>query len=273
MVVLPRGFPPGDRLQHHRAHGDVDRRHHRDREQDGSRDIPLRAPHFAGDVADLVVAPEAVHGDHRGGPERRPEPRLEALRRGEGGKARTVEQPGRDHPAGGGEHERQHRLREALHGLDVPVEEEEHQHAHPGGGEVVGKAGQVREVEAQVVGEAHRPAGERERRHQQDVEQEQEGHHPAETEGAKRLAEVEVRPSAAGERRPELCIDEPVGQREQRAEEPGPDDVRPAHRRHHQRDRQEGADPDHPDDVRRGGPGEAHPPLHRFARSGPFHPE
>ena len=86
MVVLPAASRQGIVSSITRAHGDVDRRHHRDREQDGTRHIPLRAPHFAGDVADLVVAPEAVHGDHRGGSERRPEPRLEALRRGEGGK-------------------------------------------------------------------------------------------------------------------------------------------------------------------------------------------
>ena len=141
-----------------------------------------------------------------------------------------------------GEDQRQHRLREPLDRFDVPVEEEEHQHADAGGGEVMGEPGQVREVEADVVGETHRPAGEREGRDQQDVEQEQEGHEPAESKGPERLAQIDVRPSGPGKRRAELRVHEPVGQGQQRADEPSPDDVGPSHRRHHQGDGQEGTD-------------------------------
>ena len=83
-----------------------------------------------------------------------------------------------------------------------PVEEEEDEHADAGSGEVVGQTGQVGQIEAEVVGEAHRAAGEREGRHQQDVEQEEEGHEPAQPEGAKCLPQIEIRPPLPGKAAP-----------------------------------------------------------------------
>ena len=208
---------PWNEFEHHRGHRDVNRRDHHDREQDGARHVALRVLDLARDVADLVVAAEAVHRDHRGRAERRPEAGVEALRRHERGKSRPLDEAGHDHPAGGGEDEGEHRLREALDGIDVPVEQEQHQHADARGGEVVREPRQFGEVEPEVVGEAHRAAGEGEGRHQQDVEQEQEGHEPAESERPERLPEIDVRPAAPRQRRPELGVDEAVGERQERA--------------------------------------------------------
>ena len=264
-------FLPRDELEHHRGHGDVDDGHHRDGEQDGAGDVALRILHLSGDVADLVVAAEAVHRDHCPGSERRPEAGVEPLRRDERGESRTLDEAGYDHPAGGGEHERQHRLREPLDRVDVPVEKEEDEHTDAGSGEVVGQAAPLRQVEAEVVRETHRAAGEREGRHQQDVEEEQEGHEPSQPEGAKRLPQINVRSAAPRERCSKLGVHESVGKREQRSDQPRPDDVRSAHRVHHERDGQEGTDPDHPDDVGGGGPQEPHPPLQVLARSGLAH--
>jgi len=76
---------------------------------------------------------------------------------------------------------------------------------------------------------------------------------PAKAERPVRLAQVDVGTAAAGERGAQFRVHQPVAQREDRANAPGVDDVRPVHRCDHERNRQEGADADHADDVRRGG--------------------
>ena len=103
--------------------------------------------------------------------------------------------------------------------------------------------------ELQVVGKADRAAGDRQRRDENRLEDEQEAHQPAEAERLERLAQVQVAPAAAGQRGAELRVDEAVGQREHEAGDPRVEDVRPVHRRDHERNGQERPDADHADDV------------------------
>src|SRR3954454_9989608 len=76
-----------------------------------------------------------------------------------------------------------------------------------------------------------------------------------------RLAQVEIGPARARHRRAELGPDEPVGQREQRAEDPPEARLRPAERGDHERDRHERPDPAHLRHVERDRRAQAEAPL------------
>ena len=115
-----------------------------------------------------------------------------------------------------------------------------------------------RPVELQVVGEADRAAGDRERRDQDRLEDEEERHQAAEAERLERFAQIEIAAAAAGQRRAELRVDEAVGEREDEAGDPGIDDVRAVHGGDHERNGQERADPNHRNDVGGRGLQQAH---------------
>ncbi len=122
-------------------------------------------------------------------------------------------------------------------------------HADGGGDQVVRQRRHRGPDELQVVGEADGAAGDRERRDQNRLEDEEKRHQLAEAERLERLAQVEIAAAAAGQRGAELRVDEAVGQREHEAGDPRVDDVRPVHGRDHERNGEEGADADHGDDV------------------------
>ena len=112
--------------------------------------------------------------------------------------------------------------------------------------------------ELQVVREADRAAGDRQRRDEDGLEDEEEAHQPAEAERLERLAQVEIAAAAARQRGAELRVDEAVGERQHRARDPRVEDVRPVHRLDHERDGEERPDADHADDVGGGGLQQAH---------------
>ena len=143
--------------------------------------------------------------------------------------------------------------------FDVAPQQRRRRHADGGRDQVVRERRHRRPDELQVVGEAHRAAGDRQRRDQHGLEDEQERHQPAEAERLERLAQVEIAAAAAGQRRAELRVDQAVGEREHQAGDPGVDDVRAVHGRDHERDGQERPDADHADDVGGGGLQQAHP--------------
>ena len=80
--------------------------------------------------------------------------------------------------------------------------------------------GKISLVEPQVVREADGAAGDRQRCHQDDLEDEQERHQTTEPEGLEGLPEVEIGAAAAWQRRAELRVDEAIGQREDRSHHP-----------------------------------------------------
>src|SRR6185295_20018053 len=81
-----------------------------------------------------------------------------------------------------------------------------------------------------------------------------------------RFAKVDVGAAASGECRAQLRVDETVAEREDGAERPCVEDVRPVHRRHHERNGENRPDADHPDDVRGGGLQQAHAAVERHHR-------
>ena len=72
---------PWDHAENHRRHRDVHRGHDDDREDDRARHGAHRVLDLLRDVADLVVAAVAVHGENRGGPEPGEEIRVVLVRR------------------------------------------------------------------------------------------------------------------------------------------------------------------------------------------------
>ncbi len=93
--------------------------------------------------------------------------------------------------------------------------------------------------------------GNRQRRAERELPDEQKRHQAAQLARAVNLGQVTIRAAGAGHRRAQLGPDQPVADDQERAEDPAEHRLRPAHRRDDQRDRDERADADHVDHVQR----------------------
>ena len=262
----PLRLLPGNHPDDRRRHQDVENGDDDDRQHDRPGNRPGRIPDLVTDVAHLVVAAVAVHRQHRGGAQAGEHLAVESV--GVGGEVerlreRRREESGDNDPADGSEDDDQHDDGQPADGLDVAVKQRRHGDADAGSEQVVPGRRHRRPEELQIVREADGAAGDRQRRDEDGLEDEHEGHQPAEPERLEGLAQIEVRAAAAGQRGAELGVDQPVAQRQQRPHHPRVDDVRAVHRRDHERDGQERSDADHADDVGGGGLEQAHSALER----------
>ncbi len=167
----------------------------------------------------------------------------------EGLRRREREEAGDDDPSDRHENDHEHDDREPANLLDVAPEERRHRNAHHGGRQVMRERRHAGPHETQVVGKADRAASHRQRRDENGLEDEQKAHQPAETEGLERLPEVQISPTAPGQRGAELRVHQAVGEREHEPRQPRVEHVRAVHGRDHERNGQEGPDAHHADHV------------------------
>ena len=166
---------------------------------------------------------------------------------------------------------RQHRAEPEADGeradrLDAPIQQDDVQHADAGRNEEDVARREVRPDIPRVAGEPDVARGDFEGAAEDELPDEQERHQPAEALAAVGLAEIHVAAAGTGHRGAELAPDQAVGDRDEHRHEPPEQGLRPAERRHQDRDRDEGTDPNHVRHVERGrlqqaeapGKGDAH---------------
>ncbi len=159
-----------------------------------------------------------------------------------------MRQPGADDDRQRAEDADPQQHRELADRADVAVEQEHREDADDCRGCAAVRA-EARHEHGEVVREADAARRHRQRRGEEDLEEKEEGDQSPEA--AVGVAEKRVRAARRRQLRGELGGDEAVANGEQAADDPGEHRAAAAHFFEDERDRDEGADPDHVDHVQR----------------------
>ena len=170
---------------------------------------------------------------------------------GEGQRSVEVGVAGHDDQHDGDDHAAPEQVGHLGDRVDPPVEQRHRDDGEGHGDQVALQRRHVEEV-TEIVGHPDHAGGHDQRRDQQRRPHEHERHEAA---GGVLVGLAQERVGASGARhgRPELGPDQPVQQRDDRADDPAQDGLRTAHGRDDQRDRDERPDAHHLSHVQRGG--------------------
>ncbi len=268
--------------RNHAEHGDIHRQVERGDDDDGddqrARDGAARVLHFPAQKAHVVVAPIVVGGDQHRRTHAHEECRRQGERAGgkvEGARGAEVRQPGNDDPADGQRHADPEQLRQLAEHGDAAIEQKDHDRRGRNGNprcrhhqdadfqraEVNGvrqdnalKAGP--EI-SRIVRQADAARCDGQRRAERKLPDEEKRQQAAQRIGAVDFFQVAIRAAGVGHGRAQFGPDQPIAEREDRAENPAQHGLRTAGGGDDQRQRDERPHADHVDHVQRGGFGQA----------------
>ena len=247
----------------------VDHRHRRRADQDGSRDDAARILHLVADVADVVVAEVVVNADPRRGAEtdeKADRERERARREIERHVAVEVAHAGHHHRDRGDNRPHPQRDRDRPNRADPAIQQHDVDDADGDGDADQSARRQAVPDVAEILRKPDVAGRDLERPAQDELPDEEKSQQPSVRLAAIGLAEIAERPARRRHGRAELAPHHPVAHDDDERNDPAEHGLRSTKRGHQQRDRDERADPDHVDHVERRGLHEAEPARKRVGQ-------
>ena len=164
-----------------------------------------------------------------------------------------MHEAGRDHRERGDNGSDPQRERDVADRRDAPVQQDHVHDADRGGHCEQPRWGEARPEVAHVLREPDIPGRDLERTAQDELPDEEKSHQPPVGFAAEGFAQVAERSARRRHRGAELAPHQAIADDDEERDDPAEHRLRPAERRHQQRDRDERADPDHVDHVEGGG--------------------
>ena len=254
---------PRHHAQNARLHQQIQRRNSQHRQKNPARNVFLRLLDLSTQMANVVVAPVAVHrAHHRRSQPRKPQRRKRKCSRRKIKRDFAIEMrhSSPDQPQHRSNHARPQQHGNLPNRRNSPVQKHnQHQH-QPAGNRFRFPFVQWMQI-ARVARKSNRSRRHRKWRLYKRLPHEQERHQPPPLVRSVRFAQKYVRPARLRHRRAQFAPDERVQRRNHRARQPRDHRLRPAHRLDHQRAHHERANPHYLNHVQRDGLFQPQPAL------------